>query len=394
MQTIKSNFSLLQLSIAFFFLATPLESIPLFDGFSTVKFASIVVIFTWFICDNRTKISDTVRAFVPLTLYALLTFFWSIDADQTLNSILTFLIPSLLITMVIDVSIERKKDIFLYMFFYVFGCLIASIAGLLSRQQTLAQAAYAGQERLSAFGQDQNTLAFFLIISSVPLFKITSITKNNFFRYSTIALLFVFLFMIVSTGSRTGIIAYSITCLIYIISLKKVKTFIMACLLLAICLPVLIQHIPDSIMNRFFTISEQINNGMYSERGIIWSSAFSAFGDENIVLGVGYSNFSTMLKQHFGWQMASHNTYLTYLIEFGILGVGCFVYVLFEIIKAATTIARQERSPYIFCFIVPFFIFMFTLETEYKRWIFIFLVLLNAWKRLNEESHFIKVQLQ
>lgn len=53
-------------------------------------------------------------------------------------------------------------------------------------------------------------------------------------------------------------------------------------------------------------------------------AGLEALSHENFLVGVGYSNFSTMLRQHFGWQMASHNTYLSYLADLGIIGLVIF----------------------------------------------------------------------
>ena len=133
-------------------------------------------------------------------------------------------------------------------------------------------------------------------------------------------------------------------------------------------------------------ISDLVEEGDFSDRGVIWQSALDAFFHDNFLLGVGYSNFSTMLRQHYGWQMASHNTYLTYLVEFGFVGVWTFVYVLVKMFKIATSIRKQENNAFVYCYVLPLFVFMITLETEYKRWIFMTYVLLYSWYKLNNEE--------
>ena len=137
--------------------------------------------------------------------------------------------------------------------------------------------------------------------------------------------------------------------------------------------------------------SELVDDGDFSDRGVIWQSALDAFRHENFLLGVGYSNFSTMLRQHYGWQMASHNTYLTYLVEFGFVGVWTFIYVLVKMFKVATLIRKQENNAFVYCYVLPLFVFMITLETEYKRWIFMMYMLLYAWYMLNNEEKQISV---
>ena len=125
-----------------------------------------------------------------------------------------------------------------------------------------------------------------------------------------------------------------------------------------------------------------VSSGNFSERGYIWSAGIKAFARENIVLGVGYSNFSSMLNQHFGWQMASHNTYLSYLVDLGIIGLIIFIIILYRILIVAKRIKRLKNDIYIYAYILPFFMIMFILETEYKRWLFIIGVMLESYLRL------------
>lgn len=387
MQIGKYRFGILQCSLALFFLVTPIESLPIAEGFSIVKLSALIVILAWAIKGFHRRTRSSARVFLPLLFYAIVSCLWSIDTATSINAVITFLLPSVLIALILDSSITSKKDISFFLAFYIVGCMIASIAGLLTRQQTLAAATFAGEERLSAFGQDQNTLAFLLIMGAIPLFKSITSAKSKYMRFLAITILVIFSFMIISTGSRTGVLVYAFTGVIYLVSTKKFKILIGSGLLIAVILPILLQYIPESIVDRLFQTAELVSDGNFSERGEIWSSAVRAFSEENIILGVGYSNFSTMLRQHFGWQMASHNTYLTYFTEFGILGIWTFIYILVKIVKTTLLIKKQERSIYIYCYIVPIFIFMLTLETEYKRWIFIIWILLSAWERLNEEEY-------
>ena len=386
MQVNNSKFSLLKFSIALFFLVTPLESLPLAEGFSIVKLSAIIVLVAWALSGFQRNTNNPAKVFLPLLVFAVISSLWSIDSSISINAIATFLIPSLLVAMIISYSVSCKRDIAIYLGFYIVGCLITSIAGLLTRQATLAAAVYASQERLTAFGQDQNTLAFILIMGVVPLLHLLSKNTKVIAKYFSICVIIVFVYMIASTGSRTGIIVLALIVLFYAYSARQFKVLIGIIVLAVIGLPILIQYLPESVMDRFMQTSELVNDGDFSDRGIIWQSALDAFSEENILLGVGYSNFSTMLRQHFGWQMASHNTYLTYLIEFGIIGVWAFIYILIKMINVAKSIRKQESNAFVYCYIIPLFVFMFTLETEYKRWIFMIYVLLYSWYRLNNEE--------
>ena len=296
MQVNNSKFSLLKFSIALFFLATPLESLPLAEGFSIVKLSAIIVLVAWALSGFQRNANNPTKVFLPLLVFAVFSCLWSIDSSISINAIATFLIPSLLVAMIISNSVSCKRDIAIYLGFYIVGCLITSIAGLLTRQATLAAASYAGQERLTAFGQDQNTLAFILIMGVVPLLHLLSKNTKVMAKYFSICVIIVFVYMIASTGSRTGIIVLALIVLFYAYSARQFKVLIGIIVLAVIGLPILIQYLPESVMDRFMQTSELVHDGDFSDRGIIWQSALDAFSEENILLGVGYSNFSTMLR--------------------------------------------------------------------------------------------------
>ena len=383
MRTNDHGSRLLRLSLGLFFLATPIESIPVIENFSIVKLAAIIVLAAWVLSGFPKIWNNSVKAFVPFLIYAILSCLWSIDTASSLNAVITFLIPSLFVAMVIGNSITSKKDIAMYLTFYIVGCAISSISSLLTRQTMLQIAEFADQERLTAFGQDQNTLAYLLIMGVVPLLHFINQTHQLILKYLSITLVLLFSYVIVSTGSRTGVIVLVLIFLLFIFSVRKFNILLYTSVLAVFGIPILIQYIPESIIDRLMQTSDLVDEGDFSNRGVIWASALQTFQEENMIFGVGYSNFSTMLKQHLGWQIASHNTYLTYLIEFGIVGVWVFVYLLIKLLHIVRCIHKQEKSTFVYCYILPLFVFMTTLETEYKRWVFILYVLLCAWHKLN-----------
>ena len=166
-------------------------------------------------------------------------------------------------------------------------------------------------------------------------------------------------------------------------SFVKLFTFIVIVLLMA---PIIYNYIPESMWTRFSETEELVSSGNFSDRGYIWSAGMQAFASENMLLGVGYSNFSSMLQQHFGWQMASHNTYLSYLVDLGFVGLVLFLIILCKMLLLCRQVKKSSGDLYIYAYIIPFLIVMFVLETEYKRWIFILGVLLESYLRLQNSA--------
>ena len=385
---INSKYSFLNYAVALFFLATPIESIAVFEGFSIAKLSALVVFVGWAIKGFKTSQSVMIRSFIVLALYASMTIIWSIDKANTSNQIDKFLWPSIIVAIAMNYSIRCNEDIFLYLKAYIVGCLISTAATLLFRDAMLAAAEYAGQERLTAFGQDQNTLAFLLCTGFTIVLDFFRKTRNGKRKYPSIALLLLFVVVILSTGSRTGLVLTAFVFGLYFMSSGSLKNFVLMILLLLLLSPVIYNYIPDSIWDRFIETNDLMESGDFSDRGRIWSSGLSALATENYVLGVGYSNFSTMLRNHFGWQMASHNTYLSYLADLGIVGFIIFLSVIYRMFMFVRKIYKVDKDVYVYAYIVPFLVVMLVLETEYKRWLFIFGVMLEAYFRLNYSRYY------
>lgn len=385
---INSKYSFLNYAVALFFLATPIESIAIFEGFSITKLSAFVVFVGWAIKGFKTSQSVTIRSFIVLALYASMTIIWSIDRTNTSNQIIKFLWPSIIVAIAMNYSIRCNEDIFLYLKAYIIGCLISTAATLMFRDTTLAAAEYLSQERLTAFGQDQNTLAFLLCTGFTIVLDFFRKTQNGKLKYPSVALLLSFVIVILSTGSRTGLILTAFVFGLYFMSSGSLKNFVLMILLVLMLSPMIYNYIPDSIWDRFIETNDLMESGDFSDRGRIWSSGLSALSSENYVLGVGYSNFSTMLRNHFGWQMASHNTYLSYLADLGIVGFIIFLSVIYKMFMFVRKIYKVEKDIYVYAYIVPFFVVMFVLETEYKRWLFIFGVMLEAYFRLNYSRYY------
>lgn len=378
---------LLNYSIFFFFICAPLESISLGESFSLAKLTAIVVLVMWAINGFPWPRTKMLNAFYVLLGYAFLSAIWGIDQVNSFTHILTFLIPSILVAVAMSASIKTKSEISFYLTGYVIGCVIAAASGLYYRDAMLDQAIIASQERLTAFGADQNALAFLLTMGVACLLSYYSKSTVKWTKIITIGLIGGFLLMILSTGSRTGLLLLLIVVGVYLLSQKRMRGFAFFVLLIAISVPIIINFLPESIVERFLETDQMMSNGDFSNRGDTWAKAIEAFTQENFFLGVGYSNFTTMLRAHFNSNMASHNTYLTYLVEFGVIGVSVFIYVLLVIWQYARKIYRQSRNRFVFFYVLPLFAIMFTLETEYKRWIFILGILLESWYNLEKQSN-------
>lgn len=377
------KYTFLNIAIALFFLASPIESISVVENFSIAKLSALIVAVAWGAHRFKYKRSKMINSFVAMGLYATASIVWSIDRSESLRQVLMFLWPSIIVSIAMYSSIEKNSDIYLYFKFYILGCIIAAVTTLMFRDATLAAAVYEGQDRLTAFGQDQNTLAFLLCVGFTIVLDCFRRNPSPLLRYFCLALLLLFVVVILSTGSRTGLLLKFLVFALYFVSSGSLKNFLLIIMLIVFLAPVIYNYIPEGIWDRFSQTNDLVESGNFSNRGDVWSSGLRAFKDENFVLGVGYSNFSTMLQKHFGWTMASHNTYLSYLVDLGCVGFLFFLSILLRMGKIVTNMYKQHKDVYAYAYFIPFLAMMFSLETEYKRWIFMIGVILESYYRLN-----------
>lgn len=376
------SLSILNIMVAFFFMTTPLESVSLFEKFSMAKLSSLFVLVVWAYKGFPMRRSSLVYSFVGVLLLSVISVLWSIDKEHTLISIATFLLPCVLLTEAILSSIRKKEDITLYLFAYVVGCLIISISCIANRDTIIENAILENELRLTSFGQNQNVLAFLLTMGLVIVLSALKKHGSIGVRIIQWSLLVLFSFVSISTGSRMGMGLLCFVILLFLISSKtKGQVFLMLLFLVSFVF-FMIPLIPSEVYNRFFETDMLIKSGDFSGRGGIWEKSWSAFTMETPFLGVGYSNFITLMGLYYSAPEASHNTYLTYIVEFGFAFFWVPFIPVILIAKYIWSIFRKVKDLYVFSYVLPLFIAMFVLETAKNRWIFIIGTLVYAWYKL------------
>lgn len=388
----KQKNNILHISLFLFFVSSPMESVSIWEGFSVSKLSAIIVILAWMIKGFPLPKSKMMNAFYGLLGYSILTIIWSINRANTINQIIMFLIPSLVVSLAMLASIRSKEDIIFYLKGYIVGCLVTAVSGIYNRDAMLSQALYT--ERITALGADQNALAFLLIMGVACLLSYYATETIKWKRIISIIAMGVFAVMILSTGSRTGLILMGTVIGGFFLTQTKRNfgsSFIFG-ILIIVAAPFIVRYIPDSIWDRFAETNQLVSNGDFSDRGNVWEMGLNSLKQENFVLGVGYSNFKIMIIRYYGEAWASHNTYLSYFSEFGFVGFLVFLYVVYIICQYAYKIAKEFGYKFIYFYIFPFLLIMFTLETEYKRWIFIIGILLESWYYLSKKESAIKYE--
>ena len=365
------NNNFLLLGVMLLFASTPLESIAVVENFSIAKLTVLLLFFAWAFKGFPVKVTPILKMYIPYTIYAIVMALVGIDVETSFRSIMYFLLPSLLVSVIITSCLSDHDNLKYMLFAFLVGCLIAAINAIMSRQSTYDSALFDNMERVTALGADQNTISFVWNMGIVILMSFLKVRTSSLQKGIIISAISILAFSVLITGSRTGAMIMLLTFAIFIADSRNLYMYICACILGIITFFVFIPLLPESIIERFLDSKDVASSGDFSGRGEIWYNGWRAFMNENIVTGVGYSNFCELYRKYYGIPLASHNTYLTYIVEFGLLGCWLFFRILLQMFTYILKICKSSRSKFALCYILPFFLVMFTLETEYKRWLFI-----------------------
>ena len=317
--------------------------------------------------------------------------FWSADPGRTFNFVLTWVQLGLLVFILWDLFTTRTI-LYAGLQSYIFGEYLAvgsAIANFFS-----GNAFYTNYERFSSGDTNPDGFAFILVLG-IPVAWYLATSKQSFhfsniLKWINIAYIPAALVGIALSGTRTALIA-SIPAMAYGISTLnrlslRIKTLILIFFVLAAVL-----LLPDlnslRSFQRFRTTTSEITTGDLNERTLIWRDGLATFV-QHPLLGIGsnmYRSINTLGK-------VAHNSYLSILIEVGLIGLSLFAIILAMALTMAWAQPKWDSSFWLALLLV-WSIGCFTLSWEYRKTTWLFLGLLVASAAINETNHQVKDHL-
>jgi hypothetical protein len=200
---------------------------------------------------------------------------------------------------------------------------------------------YAG--RSAAFG-DVNTFASYLVLFIPLVFTYFLFSKNLISKLIYALLLGSTLLALVTTGSRGGMISLLIAISIYlyflhgqrVITLPTIYGIIALFIVIGSITFMLAPKVPKEILLERSDFN-QLEKGMdyyTAGRTKVLREGLLLFS-ESPIYGHGAGTFMPLMKMKYGIAIVSHNAYLTYLVETGIVGFLLYLIILVKIFKFA-----------------------------------------------------------
>lgn len=233
-------------------------------------------------------------------------------------------------------SAERLRKLLVA---YVFGCVVPAVATFLLYLKSAAEL-----KRFSAGGADGNSLAMTLALAMPMAWYLSLTTERPLYRWMYRAYIPLGLLASVLTGSRGGMITWMVALLIIPLTTALSPGRLAAAIgLLGLSAALIIAYVPDRIVARLGTTTSSVEGANLGGRFRIWVAGVHAFAHKPM-MGYGVGGFKAAITPELGDDaLVAHNSYLSVLVEEGIVGFVLYMTMLLAVVMAVRRLPRLER---------------------------------------------------
>jgi O-antigen ligase len=336
----------------------PWQMVVSFEEFGTISKAvgyitiAIAILYV-FIYRKVKEPSLIIILMVSFILWSLFSYFWGVNPSGAISRFVTN-IQLLAMVWLLWETINTKRELLLCLQAFIFGSYISIFDMLISfftNQYTTF--------RIAATGFNPNQLAISLAIGIPIAWYLITRRKNDLLLYVNFIYISFALFCIVLTASRGGLITAVVGLLIIPLTFYQLQSTKKAIVTIGIIIVIIVGSIKypsiasniERNLDRLSQISDNIEQRDLGIRGTLISYGLQIF-KENPILGVGARGFAeSVVEAGHSRTHTAHNTYLSVLVEFGIIGFILFISIFLFSIIPNLSINRVDKYFYIILFI-------------------------------------------
>ncbi len=327
------------------------------------------------------RIRPLTRSHAILALFVLwtaLTLRWSLDPSATIAKAGTLLQLLGMGWLIWEFCADERHVVGLLQA-YVFGTLCAC-ANALVRYQFAHQTYY---QRYAAEGFDPNDFALTLALS-IPISYCLAIREKGTKAWIYRAQLGLTAVSILLSASRTGFLAACVAASIVPLTFAGTRRnqkllIVIGAVTAALCLAAVV---PASSWHRLATIGSEVQSGSLNDRGSIWRAGLHVF-QQHWLAGIGSGAYPRGVEPALGWPsdwlIVAHNTFLSVLVETGIVGFVIFAGFLAVLVRTVYRMPALIRIVWTVTLLVWLAgVNTLTWETRKPTWLIFGLILTQA----------------
>ncbi|OYU96741.1 MAG: hypothetical protein CFE21_00185 [Bacteroidetes bacterium B1(2017)] len=346
--------------------------------------------------ENKINVPDSIiKSLVVYILFIGVTSFSTFFFDSTRSWATTYF-QSLIMVFLISNSVKNFDQLYKMMLWMLIFGFAATFAYFTKMGKTIFEQEIEGS---NTYGR----LFLILIIFSYSFFK--GGIQNKFVRTISIFLILYFLFALFLTGSRTSFLL--VLFLVFYFGIKDYKLnigFVLALIGFVVGLYFLLpQEFVDSIFLSFDDTTYQgragdteYNSISKNVRFLLWDASFEMLDDTNWLIGIGVGNYKHLMPVYLPFLVNQvshpHNSYISVLVESGIIGLVIFVYFNFLTLKSLFSfrlIKNIRNSRILEAWFLSFIVFLIgglTKHDHYDKLLFLFMGIASCVKYLKVED--------
>jgi O-antigen ligase len=313
------------------------DSVPLLGGFVLGRWVGLLtfaaVVLRMVMTGQYRKVSALHVWMMGLVGWAAASFFWSVDRDATAIRAGTYLQLLTVAWLIWELAVtEARVEKLLQS--YVFGTCVLSISTLVnfSAGYTASDAAAAEgvtrwhDSRFTVLGVNENDLGLMLALSIPMIFYLLVRRKGPYLTpllWAQLALCFTALIL---SGSRGGLLSGLVALVMLPLSASLLPRW-QRIAAVAVCIAGLAAGaylVPASTRLRIMGFTSEISEGTMTHRTVIWAAGMEAFRDHALA-GVGAGSYGSVVLKALDIPYAAHNTFLSVLVELGVVGALLFL---------------------------------------------------------------------
>jgi O-antigen ligase len=291
-------------------------------GFSAIVFACLYVLL------NK-RIGEPSLLLITMVLFiawSLLTYFWSINPASTMGRTITQVQLLAMAWMIWELCKTQETKLSIIQAF-ILGTYIPMYDMIITYVQLITPGS-----RVTATGWDENYLAATLAIGIPLSIYLLIYQRNKILYWLNLFYLPLALFCIILTASRGGMLVALFSLMVFPLiffsinhelRIKLVSFIILLAIMTLLWLPGNYDKIAMNV-DRIAETPERIRTGDLALRQHIWKAGWEVFKD-NPIVGVGSAGFSHAMVEYFYERRGAHNSYLSVLVDSGIIGIILFL---------------------------------------------------------------------
>lgn len=306
-----------------------------------------------------------------------LTSAWTIDPERTgvalLGAAQAVLIPWLIWELA---ETPRRRAGLLQA--YVFGAYVSALYTILTYREGVATGIVGS--RFAAEGFNPNSLGFLLVLGLPMAWHLSLSHQSTLLRWINRLYIPVGVLATLLTGSRSSLILMGVALLLVPLTLSRLshgmKMTVAASIFATVIAAAL--FVPAATLARLGTTKDELESGDLNERRVVWEAGLQLV-PRHPFLGVGAGAFSPAVFPFLGKRKVAHNTYLSVLVEQGMVGFTLFGLMLISLYFHARSAPPYERRfAFILLLILLIGLMPRTAEFEKSTWLIFGLLLIRT----------------